>query len=209
MVALPDDAIAELWTLSDASGVRPEWVLPVLYLESGFDPTLQNRAGAPYYGIGQDSGDTLARQGVEPGAYLAMGAAEQLRTVVVPRIAELARDYGPLRSATRVYQANFLPGTLRRAPGLASVLVWRGSPYYESNRLLDVTKDGAITVSDLAWWMAREAREPEVRAAIVRAYEMRPDETPRNVVYGGDFPNPVGTSIVVAAIAAAASYYAR
>lgn len=188
---LPDDALAELWTLKDASGIRPEWVLPMLYLESGFDPTLQNRQGAPYYGIGQDFGPYLTRNGVTPAAYLAMSAAAQLAAIVVPRLEGMVKAYGPLRSATRVYQANFLPSTLRTAPSLISVVAWRGSTAYASNAMLDASRDGAITVSDLAWWMATEAAAPECRAAIARAYVLRPTETPANVVYGLDFVDPL------------------
>lgn len=187
---LPDDALAELWRLYDRSGIRPEWVLPMLYLESGFDPSLPNRAGAPYYGLAQDSGDELARHGIAPADYLQESAAAQLAAIVVPRLAGLVTRYGPLRSATRVYQANFMPATLKTAPALASWIVWRGSPEYAANRLLDVTADGAITVSDLAWWMDDRARQPEVRAALARAYALRPKEKPENGPYGRDFVDP-------------------
>jgi hypothetical protein len=204
VVALPDDALEELWALYDASGVRPEWVLPMLYLESGFDPSIPNAAGSQNYGIAQDFGPYLTRHGIAPADYLKMTAAEQLHAIVVPRLTELSKRWGPLRSATRVYQGNYLPATLKTAPGLASVVAWRGSPEYTANALLDVTKDGAITVSDLAWWMRHEAAEPEAKAAILRAYELRPKETPSNVVYGQDFASPVTVSLAFAVVAAAA-----
>lgn len=188
---LPDDALAELWTLYDKSGIRPEWVLPMLYLESGFDPTLQNRAGAPYFGVAQDYGPYLERHGITPAEYQAMPAAAQLAAIVVPRLVELNRAWGPLRSATRVYQGNYQPATLKTARLLASVVVWKGSPAYASNTILDVTHDGAITVSDLAWWMADRAEQPEARAALRRAYALRPTEKPANTVYGTDFVDPL------------------
>ena len=109
---LPDDAIRELWALYDVSGIRPEYVLPVLYVESaGFNPAIANQAGAPYYGIGQDSAAAIERAGYTVPGYLAASAADQIRSVVAPRLASLVHQAGPLRSATRVYQANFLPGT--------------------------------------------------------------------------------------------------
>ena len=209
MVALPDDALDELWKLYDVSGVRPEWVIPMLYLESGFDPSKPNAAGAPHYGIAQDYGPYLQRHGIDPATYVTLSAAEQLRTIVAPRIAELARSYGPLRSATRVYQANYVPGTLKTTPGLSSVVAWRGTPAYRDNAGLDVTRDGAITVSDLAWWMDNRARQPEARAAILRAYELRPNETPANVVYGTDFVNPLTATLAFAAAVAAVAHFAR
>ena len=102
-----------LWRVSDATGIRPEWQLPVLYLESGFDPSRPNAEGAPYYGLAQDYGPYLTRNGIAPADYLAMSAAEQLSRIVAPRLAGMVKVYGPLRSATRVYQANFLPGRVR------------------------------------------------------------------------------------------------
>jgi len=199
---LPDDALAELWTLYNQSGIRPEWALPMLYLESGFNPSLQNRAGAPYYGLAQDFGPYLQRHGIAPADYLAMPASEQLAQIVVPRLAGMVKAYGPLRSATRVYQANYLPATVTRSPSLASVIAWRGSPEYRDNAILDVTQDGAITVSDLAWWMAKEAAEPEVAAATARAYALRPKETPANTVYGMDFVDPLWWLLAPSAAAA-------
>lgn len=202
---LADDALAELWKLYDSSGIRPEWVLPMLYLESGFDPSLQNRAGAQYYGLAQDFGPYLERHGITPAAYVAMSAAEQLAAIVVPRLETLEKAWGPMRSATRVYQGNFQPATLRTARSLSSVVVWRGQSDYASNAILDVFRDGAITVSDLAWWMGDRAAQPETRAAIGRAYALRPKETPSNVVYGTDFFDPLGWLLAPAALAGYAS----
>ena len=34
-----------LWALYDATGIRPEWILPVLYSESGFNPAIVNSLG--------------------------------------------------------------------------------------------------------------------------------------------------------------------
>ena len=209
MATLPDDAIEELWKLYDVSGVRPEWVIPMLYTESGFDPSLPNAQGAAHYGIAQDYGPYLQRHGIDPTAYLAMSAAEQLHAIVSPRLAELAKAWGPLRSATRVYQANYMPATVKRTPGLASVIAWRGSPEYAANAWLDATRDGAITVSDLAYWMKKKAAQTEARRAILRAYELRPSEVPADVVYGSDFANPVTAGLVFAAAVSAIAHFAR
>jgi len=213
-VNLPDDALEELWTLYDASGLRPEWVLPGLYLESGFNPALRNGQGAPYYGVAQDFGPYLTRHGIAPGDYLAMSAQEQLAAIVAPRLETLAKAWGPLRSATRVYQANFQPATLKRTPGLWSVILWRGSPDYASNTILDVLRDGAITVSDLAWWMMHEAAAPECAAAIARAYVLRPVSpmpslSPAAVAYGGDFVDPLKGGAVVGLVGGLAALLAR
>lgn len=185
---LPDDAIAELWTLYDLTGLRPEYVLPVLAFESGFNPAAPNAAGFPYYGIAQDYGGTLEAHGLSPGAYLAMSAAEQLRAIVVPRLSGFVHSTSILpESATRVYQANFLPASLPRSRFLWSPLALAGSAVYKANAF-DVTRRGAIIVGDLARAMAKAAARPDTQAAIARAYQIRPSAgAPRDPVFGDDF----------------------
>jgi hypothetical protein len=188
VVALSDDALQALWSIYDATGIRPEYLIPVLYLESGFDPTLKNRAGAPYYGIAQTMDKHLTALGTTPAAFLAMSQGAQIRLAVAPYYASAVRTYGPIRSATRAYLANFLPARLATVRGLAQIVEPAGTAFYNSNRVLDPLHHGAITLSDLALMMARSL-QPEARAAIARAYVLRPG-TPRDPVYGEDFVDP-------------------
>lgn len=199
---LPDDAIQALWTLYDKSGIRPEYVLPVLYYESTFDPTKPNAAGAPYYGIGQDFGPYLERHGVTPADYLQQTAAQQLTAIVVPRLAALAKHYGTPRSATRVYQANFLPGTLSTVTLLFQPLAYSGSAVYKANSHFDRQNKGAIVLADLARATAQAAAAPDTRAAIARAYELRTSSGPaREPVFGEDYPDPWAPLVLLAAAA--------
>ena len=189
---LASAAVAALWALYDRTGIRPEWIAPTLYIESGFNPALQNRAGAPYYGIGQNAAGDIAAAGATPAEYMTWSAEEQLAEVVTPYFARQVKAFGPLRSGTRVYQANFLPGTLPTARGLSQVIAWRGSAFYAANAAaLDPTRDGAITVSDIALVVARAAAEGEVRAALAQAYALRPSERMTSPVYGADFLDPL------------------
>jgi len=205
-VRLPDDALSAVWTIYDATGIRPEYLLPVLWQESGFNPGLQNLAGAPYYGIAQTGGGYIVLDlHTTPEAFLASGAAAQLTSAVLPHMRAIVHRYGRVRSATRAYQANFLPDTLRTATALGQIV----APYsinpkswYQSNRPIDHLGHRAITVADLAWWMARASRSGEVRDAVARAYEMRPEEgPPHEAVYGEDFLNPLAVGLLAGALA--------
>jgi hypothetical protein len=201
-VLLDDDALQALWSIFDATAIRPEYLIPVLYFESAgtFDPSISNRAGAPFYGLAQTSGPKLAEYGTSPAAFLAMTQGAQIRLAVAPYFAQAVKSYGAIRSATRAYQANFEPATLATARGLGSIVDHAGSRSYAANAAaLDVYKHHAITVGDLALVMTRAAGAANVRAAIARAYALRPSAAPpMPAVYGQDFVSPAATLGVLA-----------
>ncbi len=192
MAALADDALQALWSIFDASGVRPEYLIPVLYFESGFNPSASNAGGAAYYGVAQTSGARLAALGTRPSAYLAMTAAQQITLAVAPYFASVVASYGPIGSATRAEQANFLPASLATARSLSQLLATSGTAVYGANAgALDPLRHGAITVGDLALAMGKAARAAPSRAAIARAYVLRPQAyPPREAVFGSDFASP-------------------
>jgi hypothetical protein len=188
---LDDDALQALWSIFDASGIRPEYLIPVLYFESAgtFDPSISNRAGAPFYGLAQTSAPKLAEFGTTPAAFLAMSQGAQIRLAVAPYFAQVVKSYGPIRSATRAYQANFEPATLAHVRGLGQIVDHAGTRSYAANAsALDVYKHNAITLGDLALVMSHAAAAQSVRAATARAYALRPADAPaRPAVYGEDF----------------------
>lgn len=191
---------AALWQLYDATGVRPEWLLPVLWSESGLDPSISNLAGYPYYGINQISGSWLAQHGIAVGDYLTWPASEQISTVVTPYVAAQISQFGALQSGARVYLANFYPAALPSARSLGSHVVCRpaggcGSPpfsnAYCANQGLDADGSGCITVQDLAVFVSRAASKPAVKAAIAQCYAVRPWEVQSDPALGYDFgPKP-------------------
>jgi hypothetical protein len=195
--ALDDDALSALWSVYDATGIRPEYLIPVLYFESAgtFSPAIQNLAGGAYYGLAQTSGDKLAALGTTPAAFLAMSQGDQIRTAVIPYFSGVVKRFGPIASATRAYQANFEPATLATAKSLGSILEPRGTRAYADNaHALDTFRHSAITVGDLAVVMSRAADAAPVRAATARAYALRPSLAPaRPPVYGEDFLSPAAT----------------
>lgn len=219
---LPDDAIEAVWAVFDATGIRPEWLLPVLYAESGFDPSIANSLG--YLGVGQDYGPYLKRKGIDPTAYVTWSAAEQIAAVVEPRFTAIVKTYGPLQSATRAYQGNILPASLPSdnpnaprsanvpvAPALWSVLVRKGSSIFAANAHLAWLTPGAILVADLAHFVARAANARECADAIVRAYALRSNAgRVTDPVYGRDFrAETYGLPATVALSAAAGQALSR
>lgn len=190
---LPDDALSALWSLYDHSGIRPEWALPMLYLESGFNPAAYN-ASSGAVGLAQDLSVYLTRNGVDPTSYRSQSAAVQIASVIAPRLSGLVSHYGALRSATRVYQGNFLPATLPTVRALWQALAWKPQPAYAQNTVLDPSRRGVILLCDVARVMAAEASAGECAAAIGRAYVLRSSAgPPTNATYGQDFFDPLVT----------------
>ena len=166
-----------LWALYDAGGPRPEYVLPVLWAESNFSPSVTNSLG--YSGVNQASTTLLQAYGIDPSAYTAWPASQQIAKVVTPFWLAIVKAHGPLNSGTRVYQANFLPATLGVATELTSILAGPGGSVYAANSGLDYQHTGAIRVSDMAHSVAMAASNPQVQAAIASTYALRPERDPK------------------------------
>lgn len=206
-------AAAALWGITAATGIKPEWLLPILSHESGFNPAVPNSAGAAYYGIGQNgTADIAAYAGVTPDVYLTWPASQQLATVVKGYLSAAVHSYGPLRSGVRVYQAEYLPATLPVARKLTDTIASAADDphgFYSANAGLDVNHDGVITLGDLATIVASEAKKSTVQQAIRDTYAARDGATAAStspmdineIVYGDDFgvlqQNPFLKSILI------------
>lgn len=174
-----------LWRLYDATGIRPEYILPVLWHESNFVTTVINSIGCA--GINQMCSGALAGIGVDAQTYASWPASAQIDHGVTAYMRPYA---GQLYSGARVYQANFLPATLSSATALSDVVT--ASPTFVSaNPSLDVNQDGQITLQDLADVVAKAAAVPQVQRAIAQTYTLRPDEVEQDPAYGTDFGGSV------------------
>jgi hypothetical protein len=193
-----------LWAIFDAGGPRPEFVLPTLWAESGFEPSIQNLAGASNFGVNQATPGLISSYAsTDPGTYVTWTASQQIATVVRGMLLDLVSKYGPLRSGARVEQANFLPSTLSTARSLDAVLTRFPEAAYQGNVALDTANKGTITIRDLAAFLTRGAKQSggRVQAAIAQTYDLRPDERPREMVLGDDFGSGAGPLAVTAALA--------
>jgi hypothetical protein len=195
-----------LWSISDQLGLRPEYLLPVAWHESAFNPAVQNSQGAGYYGVTQNSAaDIQSYAGVSTSTYQTWQASQQLSTVTLGYFKNIIAQYGPLRSGTKCYQAEYLPATLKTATALSSVIASKANDpngFYAQNTSLDANNDGQITLQDLANVVTAAAATAQVSQAIAQTYSLRPWEIPlqRNPALGDDFGFPWGTALSVAAI---------
>lgn len=187
---------AALWSLFDAGGPRPEYVLPMLYAESGFDPSVQNRGGSANYGVNQASTELIASYAnVDPSTYVTWSASQQIDTVVRGMLLDLVHRFGPLKSGARVEQANFLPATLPSVTTLDGVLARFGDSAYSGNADLDTQHKGTITLGDLANFVGRNVRGATVQSALQQTYELRPGVAMRDPVMGEDFLSGGGSTL--------------
>lgn len=198
-MALDAASFPILWDLYDKTGdLRPEYVLPVLYGESGFNPGAVN---AGHYGLNQIDGASLTAMGIDPASYVNWAPSQQLNRVVEPSLVSLVENHGPIRSGTRLYQANFLPGSLGLAHDFGDVIVAKGGTryggqedaFYRGNQVLDTAHKGFITVGDLAARVKAMSSSPTVAAAIAKAYLVKPPNIMlRRFALAPDLPhNPV------------------
>jgi len=185
-MSLDPASYAELWRIASETGVLPEHILPTLYFESGFDPSIQNRSGAEFFGINQASTDLIsAYAGTDPQTYMTWPASAQLRTVVRGYVKALVNQYGKIHSATRFEQANFYPASLETARGLNDVIVSAPSAAYNANAGLDKDKKGSVTVSDLARVMTTAASSHAVQSAIAATYANKGRYAPLDIGVSG------------------------
>jgi hypothetical protein len=189
---------ATLWNPFYAkTGIRPEWIVPVLANESGLNPAIVNSLGC--IGINQACPWAVPT----PAGYGSYTASQQLAGVVLGMYEAIIAKYGKLQSGIRVYQANFLPASLTKATKLTDVLARRpagGCPggsannqyVYCANPGFDPGgKTGVITVGSLGNAVAKSAAQGYVKNVIASAYAVAPagvgPET--DPVYGLDYPS--------------------
>lgn len=195
-----------LWALSDATGgmLRPEYVIPVLWNESAFDPTIVNSIGCT--GVNQQCPPNV------PSGYASWSASQQISATAGPAWRADIAKYGPIRSGTKLYVANLYPAALAHASTLDS-MVTNNASVLDANPGIDRGHKGYISVGDMGYLIAKAAALPQVQSAIAQAYALRPGESPHDPVLGEDYAVPgsswrtvVGASLMIAAAAGAAYY---
>lgn len=184
-----------LWRVNDQLGIRPEWQLTVLYLESRFNPSAVNSGNC--VGLNQFCPPTYPKYVKVPvSEYLTWTASRQLSGPIFNYWSDAIRSFGPIRSAIRLMLSQFGQSLLKTVPELDSVVFSAPSSEYSANCptavrgepcSLDPTLKGYITVRDIANTLTRISQKPAVQDAIARAYQLRPDERPYNPVYGDDY----------------------
>lgn len=172
---------ADVDTLFDKAFLRtcekikcsPRDLLGVMFSESGCRSSAHNPNGGAS-GLIQFMPDTLKGLGFKEGgaAFRHLTASQQLRYVEAYFVPWHAVGR-PWDSAGRLYQAVFLPGTLKVAKAADDVLCERVGKKrlgwaYEANTVLDVNGDGRITIGDLTKAVMRSAKGARWSEMLVR-----------------------------------------
>lgn len=142
-------------------GCQPIDLLGVIYSESGGHPAAHNAHGDAS-GILQFMPPILVGLGWTAGsqAFRCLSFSEQL-PYVASYLSSWKRDAGAWTSAGRIYQATFLPATLRESGDPSYVIAAHGGKLgwaFDSNASFDANGDGRITISELTAAIERNAR---------------------------------------------------
>lgn len=195
----PDFGYA-LWKVNNELGLKPEWVLPVLYLESRFDPAATNPSGC--VGLNQFCSSTYAHYvNVPVEQYRQWPASSQLAGPIFNYWRDALRS-GRIDSAARLMVAQ-LSHSLLTSTGDGVVLSAPSAEYYANAGVFDPTGKGYFTLQDIAGVLSYDLRQPAVQDALSRAYDarLRSPAVPRI--------GPVVAAMGALALAAGAAYAAH
>lgn len=142
--------------------LNPDAIAAVMALESGVNAQAFNPDGGAT-GLIQFMPATAKRLGTTTEALRAMNATAQLKYVEL-----FFRGAPGLRSGSRsgdYYIATFMPAFLGMPDG--TPMAFRGTPNYDSNKGLDTSKDGVITVGEVRARLENELARASTVAPIV------------------------------------------
>jgi hypothetical protein len=172
-MSLDADTFPTLIRLGQETGIEPEYLLLVAYLESRFTPEI-HRSGTGYYGLTQISGTWLKAHGIDPTDFLTWPASHQFARATVPYFLEQMKAYKipGVRSAGVLQAINLAPARVRDgAPG--NVLYPPPQNYYDANKGVDVNKDGQITIGDLDALADALARQQTFQVELAKLRALR------------------------------------
>lgn len=147
------DAFADkVKEISRMLAVPPEWMMAVMYAESGFDPGILNHKGSGATGLIQFMPGTALELNVSIERLKRMTAVQQLEYVYL-YMQNVRERYGEYQSLTDFYLAILYPKA--RGQDYCYTLYASPSQSYKQNSGLDEDKDGRVTVSDIDKHMKR------------------------------------------------------
>lgn len=133
--------------------VPAEWLMAIMYAESGFNSSVYNRKGSGAVGLIQFMPATARELHTAGGELESMDPVDQM-DVVHQYLHQVRERYGEYRSLTDLYLAVLYP----KARGMDDpcfALYAKPSKKYEQNSGLDENRDGVVTISDIDRRMQR------------------------------------------------------
>jgi hypothetical protein len=144
--------IAKVQTISTALGIKADWLMVLMYHESGLNHRIQNKNGAT--GLIQFMPNTAQRMGTTTDALRSMSNVDQLDYVYryfVP-------FKGRIRSYSDLYLITFYPYALSKPDyyvfGSEKSVNW-AKKIRDQNRSIDINNDGVITMEEFKQWIYR------------------------------------------------------
>jgi Transglycosylase SLT domain len=144
--------------------IEPDWIMSVMYAESGLNHLAQNSKSTAI-GLIQFLDNTLKRLGTTREAIKNMTNVKQLDYVEKYFISLGLK--AKMKSIYDVYFAVFSPKFVGKTD--STVIALSGSSVYNANKALDTNKDGKILVSDVKTWFnkfIKKGNTIEAKAAI-------------------------------------------
>ena len=148
--------------MARALAVAPEWLMAVMYAESGFDPAVMNRQGSGAVGLIQFMPGTAGELQVSTASLREMAPLHQL-DYVHAYFEQVRQRYGPYQDLTDLYLGVLYPKA--RQQDFCYTLYARPSRAYRQNAGLDENRDGRVTVTDI---------DRRLRRLFPRAYIAQP-----------------------------------
>jgi hypothetical protein len=186
----PREFVTKVEDIAERLGTDPNYLLTVMQLESGIDPSATNKQGGAT-GLIQFMPDTAIRLGTTADALRRMTSLHQLDYVE-----SFYRRYaGNLHSVGDVYMVTFYPDLAFKAA--ETVVARKGQAVYDQNVGLDVDKNGVLTVGDVT----KKAENALYVYSLRGPYTFKPQTAK---TFNGAVKDAAVTNIVAAAIVAAA-----
>lgn len=142
------DFLAKVQTISDSLGINPDWLMQIMYKESGISSTIQN-PDTNATGLIQFMPSTAEGLGTTVEELAAMSNVEQL-DYVYAYLNKVKESYGNFGSYLDLYLAVFFPAaigkpldTVLQAVNLPASVIAR------VNQGFDLNHDGKITLAEV------------------------------------------------------------
>lgn len=139
--------------ISKKLDIAPDWLMAVMYAESGFDPRADNKKGSGAVGLIQFMPFTAGSMNLSTAEIRSMDAVEQLDYVCL-YLQGMRKRGGNFTGLTDLYLSILYPKARGKSDGY--VLFAKPGRAYHQNAGLDENRDGRVTVEDIDRRMLRK-----------------------------------------------------
>lgn len=141
----PEEFATEVKQVAKTLGVPPEWLMAVMYSESKFDASATNKNNGAT-GLIQWKPSDLERMGLTAERVRNLNYKDQLK-LVEKYYRSVKKEHKPFENLTEFYLGAFYPDAL--GEDYCYSLYKQNETGYKTYALLDINKDGQITVKDI------------------------------------------------------------